>query len=76
MKNTRFDEKLSALHFTNREKEISLRLMRGNPRKMIADELSFSCHTLDIHLSRIRRKLSVFSTLQAALVLSEMARSS
>jgi len=74
MKNVLFDYRLTYRKFTKREKDVALQVMRGLPRKEIAGNLEFSLHTLDIHLQRIRKKLEVGTTAQAALKLSEFAR--
>ena len=50
---------------THREEEVLGFLVRGLIKKEIADELSISQHTVDMHLRSVYRKLEVRSQTEA-----------
>lgn len=60
--------KISDLNFTKRETEIFAFLANGFPRKVMADRLSISVHTLDNHLESLRRKTERETTQQLAVL--------
>lgn len=55
------------MSLTPREKEIVARLMTGEPRKVMADEMGIVPRTVYRHLANLRRKLRVGSTVQVAV---------
>jgi DNA-binding CsgD family transcriptional regulator len=55
--------------FTAREREIALLLAHGGSRRVIAQRLRVSVHTIDKHLARIRNKIGALSNAEAAAVL-------
>jgi DNA-binding CsgD family transcriptional regulator len=67
-----FEKKLLSLGFSRRERQVCERIMSGADRKTMAACLFISIHTLDIHLARIRRKLSARTTARCALLLWEI----
>ncbi len=50
---------------TNREEEVLSAMVRGLIKKEIADELSISLHTVDMHLRSVYRKLHVRTQTEA-----------
>jgi DNA-binding NarL/FixJ family response regulator len=54
---------------SDREREVFLRMSRGLPTRVIADELGVSVKTVDTHRSRIKSKLNV-PTIQKLTVLA------
>lgn len=50
---------------TNREEDVLKSLVKGYSKKEIADDLSISAHTVDMHLRSIYRKLHVRTQTEA-----------
>ena len=50
---------------TNREEDVLKALVKGYSKKEIADELSISAHTVDMHLRSVYRKLHVRTQTEA-----------
>jgi DNA-binding CsgD family transcriptional regulator len=57
----------TALYLTVREKQIATRLLKGQKRSLMADELQIHIRTVDFHLVNLRRKVRVNSMLELAL---------
>jgi DNA-binding NarL/FixJ family response regulator len=55
------------MHLTPREKEVLQHLLRAEKQSAIADDLGVCRRTVHFHLSNIRRKVGVQSTLEAAI---------
>lgn len=71
-----FEAKLKMLGLSPKEMEICLPLAEGIPRKIIAERVNISTHTLDIHLAHIRKKLKRQTTLETAVFLANLNMSS
>ena len=52
---------------TRREKEILRRVLRGQKRSAIADELKISVHTVHFHLDNVKGKFRAATLIQAAI---------
>ena len=50
---------------TGREEDVLKSLVKGYSKKEIADELSISAHTVDMHLRSVYRKLHVRTQTEA-----------
>ena len=71
-----FEAKLKMLGLSPKEMEICLPLAEGIPRKIIAERVNISTHTLDIHLTHIRKKLKRETTAQASVFLAHLSATS
>ncbi|TLP54015.1 LuxR family transcriptional regulator [Microbispora triticiradicis] len=58
---------------THREREIALLICSGMKRRDIADRLTISTRTVDVHLTRIYRKTGVSSRMELALAIQRKA---
>jgi len=56
--------------FTPRETDLLPLIARCLPRKVMADTLTISIKTLDVHLKNIRRKCGKYTTAETAVFLS------
>ncbi|SIQ30726.1 response regulator transcription factor [Pseudacidovorax sp. RU35E] len=63
----RIQQHLSEL--TEREREVLRRVVRGLPNKLIADELSISVRTVEVHRARVFDKMEVKSAVELANLL-------
>lgn len=61
------DRNLASYGLTDREREVALRVARGEPNKVIADDLKISDRTVKAHLTTAFKKLDVRDRLQLAL---------
>lgn len=57
---------------TDRELEVSARVLRGQPSREVAEELFLSVRTVDNHLAQIYRKLAVGGRADLAAVLAPL----
>ena len=64
-----FDENFNRL--TNRQKEILRLLFNGHDAKSAASELNISVHTVNEHLSQVRKLLNASSSRVAARLFAE-----
>jgi two-component system response regulator DctR len=55
---------------TEREREVMRRVSAGKPNKVIADELSVSVRTVEVHRARVYAKLGVRSSAEVATLLA------
>lgn len=58
------------MHLTCREKEILCRVFQSQKHDVIADELGIHPRTVHYHLSNVRRKLGVQTSLQIVIFLA------
>lgn len=56
---------------TDREKEVSMLVAKGETNKMIADDLSISQNTVKLHISSIFEKLDIKSRVALAILLTK-----
>ncbi|WP_295536821.1 response regulator [uncultured Pseudacidovorax sp.] len=63
----RIQQRLAEL--TEREREVLRRVVRGLPNKLIADELSISVRTVEVHRARVFDKMEVKSAVELANLL-------
>ncbi|MBO9643453.1 response regulator transcription factor [Pseudacidovorax sp. NFM-22] len=63
----RIQQRLEEL--TEREREVLRRVVRGLPNKLIADELSISVRTVEVHRARVFDKMEVKSAVELANLL-------
>jgi two-component system response regulator DctR len=56
---------------TQREHDVLVRVARGLPNKLIADELDISVRTVEVHRARVFDKMSVKSAVELANLLRE-----
>jgi two-component system response regulator DctR len=67
-------ERLAArlAELTERERDVMRLVARGLPNKLIADELSISVRTVEVHRARVFDKMEVKSAVELANVLRDM----
>ncbi len=56
---------------TQREHDVMLRIAKGRPNKLIADELDISVRTVEVHRARVFDKMNVKSAVELANALRE-----
>ncbi len=56
---------------TQRERDVMVRVAKGLPNKLIADELDISVRTVEVHRARVFDKMSVKSAVELANILRE-----
>ncbi len=56
---------------TQRERDVMVRVAKGLPNKLIADELDISVRTVEVHRARVFDKMEVKSAVELANVLRE-----
>jgi two-component system response regulator DctR len=54
---------------TEREREVMQRVLAGRPNKLIADELTISVRTVEVHRARVFEKMHVHSAVELANLL-------
>jgi two-component system response regulator DctR len=59
---------------TDREREVMRLVVEGRPNKLIADELSISVRTVEVHRARIFDKMNVKSAVELANLLAALDR--
>lgn len=59
---------------TDREREVMRLVLEGRPNKLIADELSISVRTVEVHRARIFDKMEVKSAVELANLLATLDR--
>lgn len=64
------DPNLTTFGLTEREHEVALRVARGEPNKIIANDLNISDRTVKAHLTMAFKKLNVRDRLQLALLIN------
>lgn len=57
---------------TEREREVMLRVVEGLPNKLIADQLSISVRTVEVHRARVFDKMDVKSAVELANLLRDL----
>ncbi len=65
---------LATLGLTPRQTEVLALLLKGQPNKLIARELSLSVETVKDHVAAVLRTLNVSSRTQAVLAVSQMSQ--
>jgi len=62
---------LRLAELTQRERDVMVRVAKGLPNKLIADELDISVRTVEVHRARVFDKMNVKSAVELANILRE-----
>lgn len=63
---------MHAVKFTPREKQIAQRLLKGEKRSAMANDLGIAVRTVDFHLANLRDKVRVNSLVELAVYCSKL----
>ncbi len=72
LRHTQISLKARVAELTERERDVMMRVVEGLPNKLIADQLSISVRTVEVHRARVFDKMEVKSAVELANLLRDL----